>query len=160
MDKIDTALTQWAKERPDLDTSAMAPVGRLRRVSTAMGKEMEATFAAHGLTPAAFDVLATLRRSGPPYALSPGDLLKATLVTSGTMTHRIDHLVKEGLAERVKNPEDRRSVTIALTEVGKARIDEALVDHTTTQSRLIASLSESEREVLNTLLRKLGTALT
>lgn len=158
MDKIDTILAQWAKERPDLDTSAMGPVGRLRRVSNALGREMEKTFAAHDLTPAGFDVLATLRRADPPYALSPGDLLKATMVTSGTMTHRIDLLVKEGLVERIKNPEDGRSVTIALTQTGRSRIDGALDDHTETQSRLLSPLSPTERDTLSALLRKLGTA--
>jgi DNA-binding MarR family transcriptional regulator len=153
MDRIDNILAQWHRERPDLDVAPMGLIGRLRQVSRHLGREMEKTFAAHGLNAASFDVLATLRRSGPPYALSPGDLMAMTMVTSGTMTNRIDQLEKAGLVERRLNPQDARSVIIALTERGFAVIDAAVTAHVETQARLVALISKDDRAALERLLR-------
>lgn len=154
MDKIDGIREQWRREKPHMDTAPMALVGRIRRYAQFLGQEMAQTFAAHGLNAAGFDVLATLRRSGPPYALSPGELIEATMVTSGTMTNRIDQLIKAGLVERRRNPQDGRGAVIALTEQGRSTIDVALEDHAATQARLVASFSPDEREMLNALMRK------
>ena len=115
---------------------------------------MTKTFAEHGLNAASFDVLATLRRSGPPYALSPNDLLATMMVTSGTMTNRIDQLSKSGLVERRQNPKDARSVIISLTEKGFSIIDAAVTAHVATQDRLTSGLTESEHDTLNGLLSK------
>ena len=136
MDRVDDILAQWNRERPDLDVSPMGLIGRLRRISHHLTREMEKTFAAHGLNDATFDVLATLRRSGPPYSLSPGDLLATMMITSGTMTNRVDQLEKMGLVARTQNPEDGRSVFISLTDRGFAVIDAAVTDHVATQLRL------------------------
>lgn len=154
MDKVDRILEQWHRECPDLDVSSMSLIGRFKRISQHLSVEMSKTFADHGLNMASFDVLATLRRTGPPYALSPNDLMASTMVTSGTMTNRIDQLVKAGLVERVRNPEDRRSVAVTLSEKGFSVIDAALKDHVKTQNKLTSSLSEAEHKKLNALLRK------
>lgn len=154
MDKVDEIIAQWHRERADLDVGPMALLGRLKRLNNILTRETARTFAQHDLNPASFDVLATLRRSGPPYALSPGDLLKSMMVTSGTMTNRIDQLVKAGLVERQKHPEDGRKFVIALTDEGFARIDRAVTDHVATQHRLMAGLTAEERTNLDQLLMR------
>jgi DNA-binding MarR family transcriptional regulator len=154
MDRVDEILAQWRRERPELNTAPMGLIGRLRRVSQHLSRAMEATFARHGLNGASFDVLATLRRSGPPYSLSPGDLLDTMMITSGTMTNRIDQLERAGLVARSLNPEDRRSVIISLTGKGRAVIDAAVTEHVETQARLVAILSAEENAALNALLTK------
>ncbi|WEX88443.1 MarR family transcriptional regulator [Sinorhizobium garamanticum] len=153
-DHVDRILAQWRRERPELDVSAMGLLGRLARLRAHVAREQETVFAEHDLTSASFDVLATLRRSGPPFQLSPGDLLAATMVTSGTMTNRIDQLEKAGLVERLDNPDDRRGVIIALTPAGLKRIDAAVSAHVANQQRLVAGLQPDEREALEALLRK------
>ena len=153
MDHVDRILEQWNRERPDLDVAPMGLLGRIARLRTHLAREVEQTLAAHGLNSATFDVLATLRRSGPPYALSPGDLLATTMVSSGTMTNRLDQLEKAGLVARTHNPEDRRSVIIALTEKGRAVVDEAVTAHVANQHRLVETLSSEERKQLDGLLR-------
>ncbi|AQS63358.1 MarR family transcriptional regulator [Rhizobium rhizogenes] len=154
MDHVDHILAQWRKERPDLDVGPMGLLGRLHRLSTHLGREVEAVLLKHGISSSAFDVLATLRRSGPPYRLSPGDLLAMTMVSSGTMTNRIDQLEKAGLVERIHNPQDRRSVLISLTERGLAVVEDAVGAHVENQHRLVAHLSEEERAALNGLLKR------
>ncbi|GAU81859.1 MarR family winged helix-turn-helix transcriptional regulator [Bosea sp. BIWAKO-01] len=154
MDHVDGILAQWNRERPDLDVTPMGLFGRLKRLSQHLGREMEKTFAEHGLNSASFDVLATLRRSGPPYSLSPGDLLATMMITSGTLTNRIDQLEKAGLVERTHNPEDRRSFIISLTERGFAIIEAAVTAHVATQAQLSSILSADENAALNALLGK------
>lgn len=154
MDKVDKIITEWNRERPDLDATSMALIGRLKKVEQFLSLEMAKTFSKHGLNLANFDVLATLRRSGSPYALSPNDLIKSTMVTSGTMTNRIDQLVKVGLVERINNPNDGRSVVVALTKAGFEVIDSAIVAHVDTQNKLTSNLSQDDQNHLNDLLRK------
>lgn len=154
MDRVDRISAQWRRERPEIDHDAMALIGRLSRLARHLGQGMDKTFAAHDLNAASFDVLATLRRSGAPYRLSPGDLLASTMVTSGTMTHRIDRLERAGLVRRIGNPDDARSVLIELTPEGLARIDAAVTDHSATQARLTAGLSAGEKAQMTDLLRK------
>ncbi len=151
---IDEIRAQWARQRPDLDTAPMALIGRVIRLSTLMAAEMNKVFRKHGLSGASFDVLATLLRSGPPHALSPNQLLATMMVSSGTMTHRIDQLVKEGMVARVPNPQDKRSVQVQLTERGRAVIDAAVTDHVAGQKRLVAGLSAEDQVALNMLLDK------
>lgn len=155
MDKVDKIITQWNKERPDLDVASMALIGRFKRITQFFSLEMSKTFSEYGLNPANFDVLATLRRSGSPYALSPNDLIESTMVTSGTMTNRIDQLTKAGLVERIKNPNDGRSVVVSLTRAGFKVIDSTLTAHVETQDKLTSGLSQDEQKRLNTLLRKI-----
>ena len=146
---IDDIRTQWARQRPDLDTAPMALIGRLIRVSAVLSQQMAKTFERHGLSAASFDVLATLLRSGSPHALSPNQLLATMMVTSGTMTNRIDQLVKDGLVARVKNPADKRSVMISLTPKGKVVIDAAVTDHVQTQARLVRIIDQGTQDGLN-----------
>lgn len=153
MDKVDEIIRQWNRERPDLDAGPMELIGRLKRLAQHLTQQMEKTFAANGLNFASFDVLATLRRSGPPYRLSPNDLLATMMVTSGTMTNRIDQLVKSGLVERAHNPEDGRSVIISLTDKGFGVIDTAVTMHVKTQAGLVAGLTRDQQEDLNGILR-------
>jgi DNA-binding MarR family transcriptional regulator len=153
MDHVDRITAQWNRERPDLDTGPMGLLGRLARLRNHLTRETEKVFAGHGINAAAFDVLATLRRSGAPYRLSPGDLLATTMVSSGTMTNRLDQLEKAGLIERMHNPEDRRGVIIALTDKGLALVDAAVESHVQNQHRLVAALSPDERDALDGLLR-------
>jgi DNA-binding MarR family transcriptional regulator len=154
MDHVDKILAQWNRERPDLDVGPMGLLGRITRLRGHLGREVEAELAKHGLSSSSFDVLATLRRSGPPYRLSPGELISTTMVTSGTMTNRIDQLEKAGLVERTTNPDDRRGMIIALTDKGFAVVDAAVTAHVANQHRLVEALSEEERKVLDELLAK------
>ena len=154
MDHVDRILAQWNRERPDLDVEPMGLLGRLARVRAHLAREIEKALAGHGLNSASFDVLATLRRSGPPYRLSPGDLIATTMVSSGTMTNRLDQLEKAGLIERSHNPDDRRSVIIALTPKGFALVDETVTAHVANQHRLIEGLSHEDCAELDGLLRK------
>jgi DNA-binding MarR family transcriptional regulator len=158
MDHVDRIIAQWNRERPDLDVGPMALLGRLNRVRQHLGREIEQVLAKHGLSAAGFDVLATLRRSGAPFRLSPGELLATTMVTSGTMTNRIDQLEKEGLVERIKNPEDGRSVLIALTPEGRERVDRAVEAHVANQHRLVDGLDARQRQELDAALRVLLAA--
>lgn len=157
MDHVDRILAQWRRERPDLDVDPMGLIGRTKRLALFLTREMENTWADYGLNDASFDVLATLRRSGPPFRLSPGALMASTMVTSGTMTNRVDQLEKAGLVERIRNPDDGRSVLIALTDKGFGVIDVAVTAHVRTQAELVAGLSEDERCRLNALLKKFLT---
>lgn len=145
--------TQWAKQRPDLDTGPMALIGRVTRLSAHLSGEMNKTFASHGLNGASFDVLATLLRSGPPHALSPNQLLATMMVTSGTMTNRIDQLEKDDLVARVRNQNDKRSVLVQLTAKGQRTVDAAVTDHVETQKRLVDGVSLEDRASLNELLQ-------
>ncbi len=156
MDHVDRIVLQWNKARPDLDVSPMETIGRIARLAVQLRKEMEKTWRVYGLNAASFDVLATLRRSGKPEGLSPGELLDLTMVSSGTMTNRIDQLVKVGLVERVPNPEDKRGFLIRLTRTGFSKIEKAVTDHVETQHRLLKGLSPVQRDNLNALLKALG----
>jgi len=154
MDHVDRILEQWAEQRPDLDTSAMGLIGRLKRLSHYVEGEMEQTFARLGLNLSSFDVLATLLRSGPPYQLSPGELIASSMVTSGTMTNRINQLEKQGMIERRKNPKDGRGAIIALTALGHDTISQAVAEHVVTQKSVVSELSVMERKSLDALLRR------
>lgn len=154
MDQVDRILEQWRTERPDLDVAPMGTLGRLKRLSVHLEQGLDRVFSAFGLTRASFDVLATLRRSGPPYALSPSELVEWTMVTSGTMTNRIDRLESAGLVERRRNADDRRGFLVGLTDRGCALIEQAVTEHVSNQHRLTATLTEDERRMLDTLIAK------
>ena len=160
MDRADIAVEQWARERPDLPSLPMAVFGRLSDASERVLRDhMNPLFAAAGLQPGEFDVLATLRRSGEPYMLSPTRLYEAAMISSGGMTNRLDRLEHAGLVERRPDPNDRRGKLIALTEAGKAVIDETIARHVANEERLLSVLTRAEQETLDGLLRKLITAL-
>ena len=154
MDHVDKVLAQWRHERPDLEVMPMGLIGRVKRLAQHLTREMEKTWADHGLNAASFDVLATLRRAGAPFRLSPGDLMASTMVTSGTMTNRIDQLEKAGLVERIRNPDDGRGFLIALTKTGYEVIDAAVTAHVATQDKLVSGLSAADRKALNRLLKR------
>ncbi len=153
MDHVDAILAQWRRERPDLDVEAMGILGRFTRLNVHLRHAIERNLAAHDLSPSSFDILATLRRAGSPHRLSPGDLMATTMVASGTMTNRIDQLVKAGLVERVPHPDDGRSVLVALTPDGLARVEAAVTTHVATQNRLLAALAPADRAAFDALLR-------
>ncbi|MGG7519000.1 MarR family winged helix-turn-helix transcriptional regulator [Allorhizobium undicola] len=153
-DAIDRILAQWGRERPELDVAAMGLFGRLGRVGSHVAREIETVLTSCGVNSSSFDVLATLRRAGAPYRLSPSALLATMMVTSGTMTNRIDQLEKQGLVARVANPEDRRSLLIALTQKGLAVADRAVNAHNDNLARLADPLLPEERARLDELLKK------
>jgi len=156
MDRAARAIEQWQRERPDLDVSPMAGLGRLNEASSLIARERLAPlFARFGLQSGEFDVLATLRRSGQPHALTPTDLYEATMVTSGAMTARLDRLEKAGLILRGPHPNDRRGIVVQLTAKGLALIEEALAAHVANEHKILAGLTSGERETLAKLLAKL-----
>lgn len=160
MDRADIAVEQWARERPDLPSLPMAVFGRLSDASERVLRDhMNPLFAAAGLQPGEFDVLATLRRSGEPYRLSPTRLYEAAMISSGGMTNRLDRLERAGLVERHPDPNDRRGKLIALTEAGKRVIDETIERHVANEEQLLSALTPQEQETLNGLLRKLIAGL-
>ncbi len=158
-DPVDEILAQWQKERPDLDVSPMGVIGRTTRLANYLKRAIGETFAKFGLNPGEFDVLATLRRTGSPYQLSPTELFRSMMVSSGTMTHRIDRLEKADLVERIPDPSDRRGTLIRLTEKGFTVIEKAVEAHVENEHRILSALEASELEELTTLLRKFLSSL-
>ena len=154
-DAVDVILAQWAAERPDVDVSAIAVIGRISRLEKRLAAELARVFALHGLEHWEYDVLATLRRSGPPFELTVGEMLESMMLASGTISHRIDRLEGRGLVERRPDPSDGRVVRVRLTRAGKTLLERALVDHAANEERLLSGLSAREREQLAALLRRL-----
>jgi DNA-binding MarR family transcriptional regulator len=160
MDRADVAIRQWARERPDLPSLPMAVLGRLSEAAElVMRDHLNPLFADAGLQPGEFDVLATLRRSGEPYMLSPTRLYEAAMISSGGMTNRLDRLERAGLIERRPEPNDRRGKLIALTDAGRRVIDETITRHVANEAQLLSVLAPAEQEKLNTLLKKLIAGL-
>ena len=156
MDRAGKAIEQWSRERPDLDVSPMGVIGRLNEASALIARDRLApVFAGFGLQAGEFDVLATLRRSGAPHALTPTELYEVTMVTSGAMTARLDRLEKAGLIQRAPHPSDRRGIVVQLTAKGLALVDEALTAHVANEHAILAGLTVGERETLAKLLEKL-----
>lgn len=153
MDHVDRILAQWRRERPDLDVAPMGLIGRLKRVHDRLVAEHGRVFARHGLNGASFDVLATLRRAGPPYALNPSTLIEWTMVSSGTMTNRIDRLEAAGLIVRRPDPSDGRGSVVALTDEGLALVDKVVAEHVENQHRLVEGLTQADLAELDGLLK-------
>ncbi|WP_084957081.1 MarR family winged helix-turn-helix transcriptional regulator [Thermoactinospora rubra] len=154
-DEVDRLVAAWRQERPDLDVEPLQVLSRVSRLARHLDRARRAAFAQHGLEPWEFDVLTALRRAGKPYELSPGALLRATLVTSGTMTNRIDRLAQAGLVRRRPDPEDRRGVLVSLTAAGLDRVDAAFEDLLRRERELLAGLGPQEQRTLAGLLRTL-----
>ncbi len=154
-DAVDVILDQWAHARPDLDVSPMAVIGRLSRATRLVEQELKRTFEAHGLDAASFDVLATLRRSLPDHRLTPSQLMRSAMVTSGAITQRLDKLEARGLVSRTRSDVDGRASDVTLTAAGLDLIDRALPDHVGTERRLIAGLDADQRDALVGALRVL-----
>ncbi len=155
-DEVDRIVAAWARERPDVDFEPMQVLSRVGRLAKHLDRARRSAFAASELEPWEFDVLAALRRAGTPYELSPKALLQQTLVSSGTMTNRIDRLVARGLVERRTDPADRRGVLVSMTAEGRERVDAAIRDLLDDEARLLSGLSRADQERLSALLRKLS----
>src|SRR5215475_7162223 len=154
-DEVDDIVARWRAERPDLDVGPLQVLSRVSRLARHLDRARRAAFAAHGLQTWEFDVLSALRRQGTPYQLSPGALLRATLVTSGTMTNRIDRLEASGLVRRHDDPQDKRGVLVELTGDGMRRVDAAVADLLDRERGLLAGLAADQQEELADLLRVL-----
>jgi DNA-binding MarR family transcriptional regulator len=154
-DEVDDIVARWHDERPDLDVAPLQVLSRVSRLARHLDRARRAAFAAHGLESWEFDVLSALRRQGPPYRLSPGALLHATLVTSGTMTNRIDRLAESGLVGRHPDPQDKRGVLVELTDRGRGTVDAAMSDLLSRERELLTGLNTSQQLELAGLLRVL-----
>ncbi|MGW6690083.1 MarR family winged helix-turn-helix transcriptional regulator [Streptomyces sp. NPDC054961] len=154
-DAVDAITAQWYAVRPDLHTEPMAVFGRIYRIAKTMGDEMERTYNRYGISRGEFDVIATLRRSGTPYTLSPRELSATLMLTTGGMTGRLDKLEKAGLLLRAPDPHDRRGLKVTVTERGLALIDEAVAAGLEVQRAALTGLDEDEVRTLTALLRKL-----
>ncbi|NBO46285.1 MAG: MarR family transcriptional regulator [Actinobacteria bacterium] len=154
-DEVDALIDAWQRERPDLPVGPLAVLSRVTRLARLLDRARREAFAEHDLDLGDFDVLAALRRSGDPYQLSAGALGASTLVTSGTVTHRIDRLVVRGLVERLPDPQDGRGVLVRLSAQGKQRVDAALASLLQQEHDLLSTLSAEEQTALAGLLRSL-----
>ena len=158
-DGVDAILEQWRRERPELDHSPIGVVGRISRLARELESRLEPIYREHGLEPGWHDVLATLRRTGPPYRLRPSDFTGALMLTSSGTTKRLDRLEQAGLVARTADPSDRRGVLITLTDEGRALIDRVTEAHMANEARLLEGLSEADRDRLAGLLRELALTL-
>jgi DNA-binding MarR family transcriptional regulator len=159
-DDVTGIVDQWARQRPDLDASPILVVGRIARVNQKLDTALRPPFAAHGLGNGDFDVLAALRRAGPPFSVRPGELSRALLVTTGAITKRIDRLQRQGLVERIGGVEDDgRGKLVRLTARGRALVDRLIAVHLANEDRLLSALSPAERRTLADLLAKLDASL-
>ncbi|MET9064712.1 MarR family winged helix-turn-helix transcriptional regulator [Streptosporangium sandarakinum] len=159
-DAIDVVIEEWRRERPDLDLSAMGVFGRLSRLTRLLEAAVEEVFARHGLRQGEFDVLAALRRSGPPYTLIPSELSAVLMTSRAGMTNRIDRLEAAGLVRRSLDPADRRSFRVALTDTGREVIDAAVTEHAAGLARLAAGLPPEDAAELDRILRAMLAART
>ena len=147
-DAVDAIAAQWHKELPALAAENMILIGRLKRCAAQIERELERVFVAHGLGGGLFDVLATLRRSGAPYTLTPTELYSSLMVSSGTISTRLKKLEAEGWIERLPNPEDARSLLVRLSASGKERIEQTVFPHVANEQRLLDKLDPATRQRL------------
>ncbi|CAK1889761.1 MarR family transcriptional regulator [Vibrio crassostreae] len=153
MDAIDRVVEQWAKEKPELETEPMAMMGRIMRIAKYMETQVAELHKKYDMKLGEFDVLATLRRSGKPYRLTPSELIGSMMLTSGAMTNRLDKLEAKGLISREHSKEDRRSVSVQLTKDSLILIDQMMTEHVEMQKKLVKSLSASQKKNTNQLLK-------
>ncbi|MEI2712112.1 MAG: MarR family transcriptional regulator [Nocardioides sp.] len=154
-DEVDALVAAWARERADLDLAPVEVFSRITRLARHLDRARRQAFGAHGIEPWEFDVLAALRRAGDPYELSPGRLLRETMVTSGTMTNRIDRMAERGYVDRLPDPHDRRGVLVRLLPAGRTVVDAAFAELVEAERLLITDLSVRDRKRLAALLRPL-----
>lgn len=152
-DHVDRVRAQWRAERPEIDTSPMGIIARLHRIADALRIELVSLYREYGLGEGEFDILATLRRVGSPFELTPSELAEQTMVTTGAVSKRLDRLEAAGLVTRRENPEDARGRVVALSEQGRDTIDRAYEAHMQNEARLLAHFSAAERAQLQALLR-------
>ena len=158
-DGVDLIIEQWRRERPDLDPSAIGVIGRISRLARELEQRLEPVYREHGLETGWHDVLATLRRSGPPYRLRPTEFTNALMLTSSGTTKRLDRLEQAGLIARGPDPEDRRGTLITLTAAGRRLIDSVTEAHLENERRLLSALGGAEQRRLADLLRALQLGL-
>ena len=158
-DHVHHVLEQWRREAPEIDRSPMGVVGRISRLAQLLQAELEPIFAAHGVNGGEFDVLASLRRAGRPYQLTPTELSNALMVTSGGMTKRLTTLEHRRLSRRERDPNDGRSTTVSLTREGKRLVETILPEHVANEHRLLGEMSNKERAALADLLEALAVSL-
>ena len=154
-DGVDTIIEQWRAARPDLDPSPIGVIGRISRLARELEARLEPVYREHGLEPGWHDVLATLRRGGPPFALRPSELTGTLMLTSSGTTKRLDKLEQAGLITRGPDPGDRRAILITLTDAGRELIDGVTAAHLANEASLLSGLSDVEQDRLADLLRKL-----
>ena len=154
LDAAARAVAQWKQELPELAAENMLLIGRLKRAAAVIARELEKVYEEYGLTEGSFDVLATLRRSGAPYTLTPTELFSALMVTSGTMTTRLKNLENQGLIDRLPNPADARSMLVRLTDKGKELIEQAVFPHVENEKRLMEKLDLKTKTSLEYGLEK------
>jgi DNA-binding MarR family transcriptional regulator len=159
-DEVDEIVEAWHRERADLDLAPVEVFSRIGRLGRLLDKARREAFTAHRIETWEFDVLSALRRAGKPYQLTPGALLRQTMVTSGTMTNRVDRLTDRGFVERSPDPSDRRGVLVRLTGAGKRTVDGAFETLLAGERELLADLSEQDRTQLATLLKRLMVPLS
>ncbi len=155
-DSVDDIVDAWERERPEIDFAPMKVLSRVWRLSKHLDRTRRAAFVTSELESWEFDVLSALRRAGSPFQLSPKSLLEQTLVSSGTMTNRIDRMAQRGLVERRTDPNDGRGILVSMTEDGRRRVDAAITELVTAEAELLARLSKSDQERIAALLRKLS----
>ncbi len=158
-DRVDAIIEQWQRERPDVDPLPIGVIGRISRLARDLEPRMDRVQAASGLEPGWYDVLAALRRSGPPYRLRPTDFAGALMLTSSGTTKRLDRLERAGLVARSPDPQDRRGILISLTPAGRDLVDAVTDAHLANEARLLEGLTEAEQRRLADLLRKLQLSL-
>lgn len=153
-DRVDRIQAEWNRERPDVDVSPQAVIGRLHRVARYLTEELRVIYGRYGLSEGEFDVLAALRRAGDPFERAPGELARFTMVTTGAMTKRIDRLEEVGLVTRRSAGTDGRGRIVGLTSAGRTLIDEAFTAHMQNERRLLDALSPDQTRQLEDLLRE------
>lgn len=158
-DEVDRIVKDWVTARPDLDLAPLSVFSRITRIAKHVDKARTQAFARSGLTSWEFDVLAVLRRSGAPYRQSPKMLVKETMVSSGTMTNRIDRMEERGLVHRLTDPNDGRGVLVEMTDRGQTLVDAAMTRLTDAEEHLLGGMPRTERERLATLLRRLAISV-
>ena len=159
VDHVAGIIEQWQRERPDLDPSPLGVVGRLHRVANRLSEELLAVYAEFDLGEGEFDVLATLRRGGAPYSLTPGELAASTMVTSGAISKRVERCERQGWVIRSTNDRDGRGRVVTLTDAGRDLIDRAYTAHVANEHRLVGLIRESDRRLLADALRRWASAL-
>jgi DNA-binding MarR family transcriptional regulator len=152
MDHVARIQREWARERPDVDTAPQGVIGRLHRLAAHLTEELCVVYRGHGLSEGEFDVLATLRRAGPPFERAPGELAGYTMVTTGGLTKRVDRLERAGLVTRRRSGTDGRGRVVALTAGGRELIDRAFTEHMGNERRLLSALTPEEAVQLEALL--------
>ena len=157
-DDVDRIVAQWARERPELETEAMAVFGRVYRIARLVGDAQETVYRRCGINRGEFDVLATLRRSGAPYSLSPSELTQSMMITSGGMTGRLDRLERRRLLSRSPDPDDRRGLRVTLTDEGFALVEDAVGAGLAVQQTVLQQLPAADRQVLGGMLKRLLAA--